>query len=64
MTDEKNFSFLATVHHLYRITKFVLYMYVDDESCTMCVLSVCTDSSFLLIIKKMHKNAPKLFWSY
>ena len=28
------------------------------RSCTMCVLSVCTDSSFLLIIKctKMHKN--------
>lgn len=49
---KKKFSFLATVHDLYWITKFILYMYVDDESCTMSVLSVCTDSSFLLIIIK------------
>ena len=48
---KKDFSFLATVHDLYWITKFILFMYVDDKSCTMCVLSVCTDSSFLLIMK-------------
>ena len=48
---KKDFSFLATVHDLYWITKFFLFMYVDEESCTMCVLSVCTDSSFLLIMK-------------
>ena len=57
---KKDFSFLATVHDLYWITKFILYTYVDDESCTMCVLSVCTDSSFLLIMKCTNN----IFWSY
>ena len=57
---KEDFSFLATVHDLYWITKFILFMYVDDKSCTMCVLSVCTDSSFLLIMKCTNN----IFWSY
>ena len=38
-------------------------MYVGDESCTMCVLSVCTDSSFLLIKCTKQRSTFCLFWA-